>query len=368
VGSVKRIIVVGGGIAGLSAAWHLARSGADHRVQLLERESLLCTHASGRNAAIFRPLEADATLASLARRSLELFQELSPERPLVEPTGLMLLARAPETLAPIARTARTVGTPCTLEAPTRVSERLAGLCTEGWHGLYGATGGVLDIHALTEGLGRVSRALGVEVRSNTGVLRVITKGTRVVGVETSQQEVLEADVVVLAAGAWNVELGTSTGVALPFSPIRRHLALLAPEQALPTGMPAVWSLDDEVYFRREGARVLTSPCDETAWTAGVPQAELQCLEGLAGKLAGIDAGLGRAQVVRYWACLRTFVPDRRPVIGADPRMRGIYWLGGLGGFGMTTAVAAGEVLAHAVTGREPPPAVAPQRLLGPRGA
>lgn len=360
---VKRIIIVGGGIAGLSAAWHLGRSGAG-RVQLLEREPLLCTHASGRNAAIFRPLEADATLASLARRSLELFQELSPERRLVEATGLMLLAKAPETLEPIARAARAAGTPCVPEAPSQVSARLTGLCTAGWYGLFGATGGVLDIHALTEALGRVSRALGVEVRSNTGVLRVVTKGASVVGVETSQHEMLDADIVVLAAGAWNVELGASAGVALPLSPVRRHLALLAPEQPLPTGMPAVWSLDDEVYFRREGARVLTSPCDETEWTPGVPQAELQCLEGLAAKLGGIDAALGRAQLVRYWACLRTFVPDRRPVVGSDPRMRGIYWLAGLGGFGMTTAVAAGELLAQAVSGREPPPAVAPQRLLG----
>ena len=362
---VKRIIIVGGGIAGLSAAWHLARSGAG-RVQLLERESLLCTHASGRNAAIFRPLEADSTLAGLARRSLELFQELSPERPLVDSTGLMLLAKTLVPLEPIARTARAVGTPCVLEAPREVSARLTGLCTEGWYGLYGATGGVLDIHTLTEALGRVSRALGVEVRSNSGVLRVVTRGAGVVGVETSQHEMLEADVVVLAAGAWNVELGMSAGVALPFTPVRRHLALLAPEQTLPTGMPAVWSLDDEVYFRREGARVLTSPCDETVWAPGIPQAEVQCLEGLAAKLGGIDAGLGRAQVVRYWACLRTFVPDRRPVIGGDPRVSGIYWLGGLGGFGMTTAVAAGELLAQAVTGREPPPSVAPQRFLGPR--
>ncbi|HEU5074324.1 MAG TPA: FAD-dependent oxidoreductase, partial [Polyangiaceae bacterium] len=58
---MRRIVIVGGGIAGLAAAWQLAQKNLG-RVSLLEREPFLCTHASGRNAAIFRPLEADANL------------------------------------------------------------------------------------------------------------------------------------------------------------------------------------------------------------------------------------------------------------------------------------------------------------------
>lgn len=359
---VRRIVVLGGGIAGLSAAWHLARKSAG-KILLLEREPLTCTHASGRNAAIFRPLEADPSLATLARRSLELFDELSPDQPLVERSGLVLLARAPETLAPIARTARAVGTPNELLTPEQVSARLEGLTSRGWHGLYGASGGVLDIHALSEALVRASRTSGVEIRCGVGAMGLRTSEGRVLGVETWDHEFVEADDVVLAAGAWNRELGEAAGVALPLTPVRRHLALLEPQRVLPATLPAVWSLDDEVYFRREGQRVLTSPCDETEWSARAPQAEMQCLAPLAGKLGGIDEALSRARVARYWACLRTFAPDRRPVIGGDPRVKGIHWLAGLGGFGMTTGVAAGELLAQSFAGLNPPQELATERLL-----
>jgi glycine/D-amino acid oxidase-like deaminating enzyme len=229
--------------------------------------------------------------------------------------------------------------------------------------LYAASGGVLDIHALSEMLSRASRALGVEIRCGVGARGVKTNDARVVGVEMADGELVAADDVVFAAGAWSGELGEFSGFSLPLTPVRRHLALLEPQRVLPPTLPAVWSLDDEVYFRREGQRLLTSPCDETSWSAGAPQAEVQCLEPLAHKLGGIDAALGRAEVVRYWACLRTFAPDRRPVIGSDPRVEGLHWLAGLGGFGMTTGVAAAEVLARSFSGQPPPPELTVRRLL-----
>lgn len=364
---MRRIVIIGGGIAGLAAAWQLAQKNVG-KILLLEREPFLCTHASGRNAAIFRPLEAETSLATLASRSLALFDELSPDRPLVDRSGLLLLAHTPETFAPIAIAARAVGTPYLIETPERVSARVSGLTTRGWHGLYTPLGGVLDIHALTEVLVRASRSLGVEIRCGVDAVEVTTNGARVVGVETADREPAAADDVIFAAGAWNAELGGSAGVPLPLTPVRRHLALLEPQRMLPASVPAVWSLHDEVYFRREGQRVLASPCDETAWSTRAPQPDVECLAPLASKLARIDDSLGRARVARYWACLRTFAPDRRPVIGSDPRLSGVHWLAGLGGFGMTTGVAAGELLAESFLGRKPPFELAPERLLlGPRG-
>ncbi|HEU5073895.1 MAG TPA: FAD-binding oxidoreductase, partial [Polyangiaceae bacterium] len=310
----------------------------------------------------------DANLARLALRSLALFDELSPERALVELSGLLLLARTPERFGPLASSARAVGTPHVIETPEQVSARLSGLTTRGWHGLYTPSGGVLDIHALTEVLVRASRGLGVEIRCGVGAVEVTTNDARVVGVQTASLERVAADDVIFAAGAWNGELGESAGVPLPLTPVRRHLALLEPQRVFPSGVPPVWSLDDEVYFRREGQRVLASPCDETAWSTRVPQPELECLAPLGSKLGGIDDSLGRARVARYWACLRTFAPDRRPVIGSDPRVSGLHWLAGLGGFGMTIGVAAGELLAQSFLGRQPPPELAPERLLfGRRG-
>lgn len=364
----RHVVVVGGGIAGLSAAWHLARRGVA-RVTLFEREPLLCAQASGRNAAIFRPLEADVVIAELAQRSLVLFEELGADTPLVDRRGLVLLARSPERLAPTAEAARSLGIEQQWVEPDEMGRLLPGLrVLAGWCGLYAGGAGVIDIHTLAERLARACRELGVQIRLGGGVERLRETASRVAAVEMHDGELIACDDVVLAGGAWNGALGLAAGLPLPLIPIRRHLVLLRPRQPLRDRFPAVWSLDDEVYFRQEGGSLLASPCDETEWLSGAPQAQIDCLEPLAAKLGAIDLALGGASVVRYWACLRTFAPDRRPVIGADPRMSGVHWLAGLGGFGMTAGVAAGERLAQQLLGHcEGNGTLGPERLLTAQG-
>jgi D-arginine dehydrogenase len=85
---VSDVVVVGGGVAGLSAALALAGT---RRVVLCEAEGMLCAHASGRNAAIYRPLEHDATTGALAARSLTRLRELGAEGCLAR-TGVLLVA------------------------------------------------------------------------------------------------------------------------------------------------------------------------------------------------------------------------------------------------------------------------------------
>jgi glycine/D-amino acid oxidase-like deaminating enzyme len=324
----------------------------------------LCSHASGRNAAIFRPLEEDAALADLARRSLGLLRELSPGAPLVETNGLVLLHDKDEPLERIRETALDCGFASQLLSPTSLSTVLGGLALHGsLHGLYSAAGGVIDIHALAELLAARCRTLGVELRTNAAVIRLLTNGERVVGVQTREREPVPATDVVLAAGAWAASIASSIGCELPLAPVRRHLALLQPTRQLRARLPAVWKLTDEVYFRCEGDRILASPCDETAWRPESPVSELESLAPLARKLSKIDLALGEASVVRHWACLRTFAPDRRPVVGTDSRVAGLHWLGGLGGFGMTAGLAAGQLLAGALLDGQQPPELSPARLV-----
>ena len=131
----------------------------------------------------------------------------------------------------------------------------------------------------------------------------------------------------------------------------------------------MWALGVEVYFRPESGGVLASPCDEIPWPPSLPPTDAGALETLADRLAQLAPRLGQAAVRRAWACLRTFAPDRVPVIGADPRVAGLYWLAALGGSGMSVGVGAGELLAALVAGRDHPlaPAVAPDRLLARSG-
>ena len=362
-----RVVVLGGGIAGLSAAWHLARAGA--QVILLEREKLLASLASGRNAAIFRVLDGDATAVALALSSRGHFDALPSDVPLLRVTGGLYLGERAEldALAARARLAGVQSVAIDLAAAVARVPALAG--TDAPAALFEPDDGVLDIHALCEAIARGARAAGASLRTGTAAARLAVRSGRVEGVVLADGAELAADAVVIAAGAWAAELAESGGAHLPISAVRRHLALLGAAPAVPANAPVVWRLGEEVYFRPETGAVLASPCDEEPWPAADPPSAPEALERLAGRLARTAPALSSAPVRRAWACLRTFAPDRGFVAGPDPRVEGLHWLAALGGHGMTCGLGLGEVAAAGVLGRSHAlaSALAPGRLLG-RGA
>jgi D-arginine dehydrogenase len=212
-------------------------------------------------------------------------------------------------------------------------------------------GGVLDIHAMLTALETSAKRRGAQIRVNSEVQRIILTKNRVQGVELTDGSRIHAPVVVIAAGAWAGGLGQSCGAAMPLVPLRRHLVQLAPAEPLASDHPIVWRLEEEVYFRPESGGVLASPCDEEVHEPAEPATDPRALELLATKLTQLAPRLSSAAVRRSWACLRTFSPDRELVAGADPRVQGLFWLGGLGGRGMSVAVAVGELVADVIANR-----------------
>ncbi|MHB8874476.1 MAG: NAD(P)/FAD-dependent oxidoreductase, partial [Myxococcaceae bacterium] len=233
-------------------------------------------------------------------------------------------------------------------------------------GLFFEDDGVIDIHAVTQELARAAAAAGVTLTLGAEVLRLEREGPRIAGVTLASGERIAAGAVVIAGGAWGESLGASCGASLPLEPRRRHLALLETQALLAADAPVVWCLDDEAYFRPDSGGMLACPCDEVAWKAELPATSEGALELLAKKLSRLAPRLAEATVRRSWAGLRTFAPDRVPVVGPDPRVEGLHWLAGLGGHGMTGGAGAGELLAAAFTGKPHPlaQALAPARLLG----
>lgn len=365
------VVVVGGGIAGLATAWHLARAGVS-RVCLLEREPLLAAHASGRNAAIFRHLEHDAEGVALALRSRELLASLGEQEgcQLLRRTGALFLG-TPRRLRPMAELARRCGLPADAVDGPALAARFPVLAGgDAAHGLLVPDDGVLDVHALVEALARGAREAGATIRTGAEVGEVLEQRGRVAGVRMAGGEAIGADAVVVAAGAWAAGLGATCGAPLPIEPRRRHLAMLEVDEEVPAAAPVVWRIDEgEVYFRPEPGGLLACPCDEEPWPPGVPPCAPEALERLAGLLLRVAPGLARGRLQRAWACLRSFAPDRRLVVGEDPRRRGLFWVGALGGRGMTCGLALGEVAAATVRGAPHPLAAAlsPARLLGHPG-
>lgn len=360
----RNIVVVGGGIAGLSAAWCLARTGA--RVTVLEREKMLASLASGRNAAIFRVLDPDPTAVALALRTRQMLSELPAVSPLLRVTGGLFVGPRADIalLLDAAHAAQVESFPVDADEAVRRVPVLERAAVEA--ALIEPGDGVLDIHEQCTATARAARAAGATLRTGVEVTRVLTRSGRVYGVALSDGTELVADDVIVAAGAWSAGVAETCGAHLPIRPVRRHLALLATGDVLAADAPIVWRLGDEVYFRPETGGTLASPCDQEPWTADDPPAAPQALEELALRLSRTAPALASAPVRSTWACLRTFATDGGFVAGPDPRVAGLHWLAALGGHGMTCGLALGEILAARLAGQPHAlaDAVAPDRLLG----
>lgn len=350
------MVVIGGGVAGVSAASALAEGGAT--VYLVEREAVLAAHATGRNAAIFRQACEDPQDVALAARSAGRLDALFGERRgWMSATGAYYLSRSRSRLEKILEN---------LNAH-RIAAALLPFADA--HALHVASDGILDPHAIISRLAAQARAHRAVIHTGVAVERLL--GARQVrGVRLASGVDVACGAVVIAAGAWSARLGEGCAAPLPLRPLRRHLVLLEGSGAR---FGAVWwrvDPDEEVYLRPESQGVLCSPCDEVP--CDDPEVDggglEQALSQLHRRLGPFGEPLRSSGVRRAWSCLRTFAADRWPVVGADPRVLGLYWLAGLGGHGMCAGPALGELLAREILQRSPssPHRLRAARLLAPQ--
>jgi D-arginine dehydrogenase len=349
-------LVVGAGIAGASVAAHLAPRA---RVAIVEREDHPGYHTTGRSAALFSAIYGNAVVRALTRASRAFLFEppagFAPT-PLVRPRATMYFAR-PDQLAALER--------FRLDADIRAATRLlsaseARACVPVFRAGY--LGGAaleegsadIDVHALHQGFLRRARAHGAQLHGAAPAQALHRAGGRW-RIETPAGE-FAAPVVVNAAGAWGDELARRAGAAtLGLQPLRRTALTIAPPAGHdPAPWPAAIDIDEQFYFKPDAGALLLSPADETP----SPPCDAQPEElDVALAVDRFEQATGEAvrRVAHRWAGLRTFAPDRTPVVGFDPRAEGFFWLAGQGGYGIQTAAALGRIAA-ALAAREPLPA------------
>lgn len=327
-------------------------------------------HASGRNAALVKLSEGDPIVRVLARRGLAGIRSLeSPGAPLLNRVGGLAVAASDATahhLELLHRALEAEGVPSRLLPFSQACQELPFLDVLRFQAvLWTPDEGVADIHALLGRYLEIARDGGIRLRTHARVDELIVRAGAAVGVRLSNGDEIYGDVVVDASGAWAGRLGQGTA-PLPLSPMRRHLFVSAKVDFVRSDQPFTWVEDAAFYFRPEGDGLLLSPCDETPMPAGLPPTDPAASELLAEKLERWAPRLADLAIRRSWACLRTFTPDRRPLVGYDSRVRGLFHVSGLGGFGMMCSAGIGELAASLLTTRPVDwidvAAVAPSRL------
>jgi D-arginine dehydrogenase len=352
--ATTRFVIIGAGFAGAATAWALARAGLGPGV-VLEREVAFGMHASGRNAAIARLVETDPAVRALARRSLDHIRSFSPAGELLRATGALTVAAEAdvavlEDLHQSLRRERVAVTPLSAVAARARFPMLDGLAFDA--ALWCPDEGVVDVHALLSLYLDRAKKGGFQLWTSRPVDDLIFEAGRVCGVYAGDRAI-HADVVIDASGAWAGHLGRPA--PLPLKPFRRHLFVTGPAAGWDRNAPVVWFFEGELYARPEADGLLMSPCDQTPvdeLVGRIPPYEVDpaAVDLLAAKLATHAPGLMDVELRRGWACLRTFAPDRRPIIGPDPNLPGLFHVSGLGGFGMTASAAIGELAAAIIKG------------------
>ena len=349
------VLVIGGGIAGLSVAAHLA---PDLSVAVIEREAQPGYHSTGRSAALFSEIYGNASIRALSRGSRDFF--FDPPRhfsdtPLVSPRGSLYVARADQ-LSSLRRMAAlpdvAAGT-----RPVDAAEaiRLSPLLREGYaaEALYEPEARDLEVSALHQGYLRQFRAAGGRVLLRNGVLGLERWGG-VWRVRTGT-EVIEAAIVINAAGAWAEQVGALAGAApIGLTPCRRTVVLVEhPDMAEFAASAMTIDIDEQFYFKPDAGLLLLSPADEEPMEACDVQPDELDVAVAIDRVQQVTS-LQVRRVCSKWAGLRSFVADRSPVVGFDPHCAGLFWLAGHGGYGIQTAPALGRLAAALVKGQGVP--------------
>lgn len=354
-------IIIGGGIAGMSIAYGLCEN---QRILVLERESNLGYHSTGRSAAVYAASykSSNSAINALTRASRAMFKNPPDgfsENSLYRERGLIYIAHK-ERLSDLAKFYDSIrATSDGIEWLDRdaIVEKFP-LLKDAYtvSAVYDPNVFDIDVNELSEGYRRNYLKSGGELITEfhvTGIVREPGKW-RV----TNGNETYEARNVVNAAGAWVDEIARIAGVPeIGIQPLRRSAILISVDDCVGIERFADWPMavefEESFYFKPDAGKLLVSPANEDL---SVPcDARPEELDiAYAADFAERALNVTVKRIDHAWAGLRSFVSDRGVVMGFDEEAEGFFWLAGQGGVGVQTAPAAGRMAAALIQGREIP--------------
>jgi sarcosine oxidase subunit beta len=343
------VVVIGGGIIGLSIAYHLSSYGV--RALVLERDRLGSGSTARSSGGIRRLFETEPAirLAVESVRFWERFEERVGRDLDWHRVGYLLLSTS------AASTARWDVACSLLErwdvpvrrlAPEHVAAMVPIMWTEDIHAAYYCSGdGYADPYGALQGFRNGARRQGAQLIEKCTVTGIRVAGETVQGVVTTEGEV-STHVVVNAAGPWARLVGQFMGIDVPVLPRRQHQWIIEAPVPQP-GLPCTLDLDSTLYVRPEGSRFLVGigsdePCGSYDASTRI-DAFLPAAEKAMQRFPSFD----QARLVRAWAGLLEETPDHLPLLGpCGPK--GAFIAAGFSGHGFMQAPAAGQVIADLV--------------------
>ncbi len=358
------IVIVGGGCIGASIAYHLARAGVG-TVTLLERDTI-GSGTTGRSSAIIRQHYSIPTLATMAQRSLRVFQHFAEQvggEVGFRQTGLLIGARAEdlEGLRASVAMQQSLGIDtrmidrAELRAlePRMVVDDLVGAC-------YEPEAGYADPVATTAAYAQAARGHGVQIRQHAPVSALLVEGDRIRGVRLHDGSELAAGTVIVAANIWGVSLLRAIGIDLPVRATRHPCVLLQQPPNFGPQHAILFDFTNGLYLRPEGANLTLAGTLDESEAATVDPDHYNAMPThdesarLAIRTAQRFPALEEATLQSGYAGIYDVSEDWQPIIGPTPGIEGLYCALGFSGHGYKLCPVVGELVTDMVLGRETP--------------
>jgi len=346
------VVVIGGGVMGASAAYHLAVRGA--RVTVLEAEPMFGMGSTGLNAGGFRHQFSTAVNIELSKLSLSMlgqFEETFDQSVAINLCGYLFLLDTPADVTAFKRNVELQHAHGVMTRWLSLPEvaELAPQCN--LDGILAATfyerDGLVDPSGVLQGyVGGANRA-GATLRTSVRVTGARVSGGRIESVYTPVGDV-SGGAFLLAAGPWSGAVGRYFGLDVPVRPIRRQIAVTAPIQGITRAFPFVIDFGQSMYFHYESGGVLTGMSNheqtpgfdtsvDESWREIHVEAAVRRLPLLAD-----------AHIASEWAGLYEVTPDDQAIVGRLPQLDNLYACTGFSGHGLMHGPAAGLVIAEEI--------------------
>ena len=351
------IVIIGGGIMGVAAAYYLAEAGVEDIV-VIERDQLgsgsTCKAAGG-----LRTQFSDETNIMLGARSLETFRrfktDFDTDLDLVTSGYLFLLDNDADAAAfeRNVELQRSLGQSSRMLTVSEAHELSPVISTSG---LVAAAFNPEDAHCTPEaavsGFACAARKRGVTFVQNCEVTDIVTTGDEIHGVTTSKGEIATSHVV-CAAGAWSQRIGEMAGVDLPVTPLRRHVAVTEPVDFDATKLPFTIDFTTSFYFHSECRGLLMGAPEVEDVRDFNLHTDPAWLDRLAELIEHRAPDLGDVGIGKGWAGLYECTPDHNALIGTATHLPGFIYATGFSGHGFLQGPAVGEVVRDLYLGRAP---------------
>jgi sarcosine oxidase, subunit beta len=340
---IRDVVVIGGGVIGVSTLYHLARKGCSNTV-LIERDELGCG-STGVAAGGIRAQFSDELNIRIALRCIESFRRFPQEFGVdigFRQDGYLFLLRE-EHLAMFQasmRLQRSLGVPVELLSVADALRHVPGTNPEGLVGAaYCALDGIATPQAVVHGYEQAARRLGTQIIRHRAVTEILVEAGRVVGVRTAQGDI-ETSKVILTAGVWSADLARTAGLHLPVDAERRYVYYLDSAAGLPERTPLTIDFATGLYFHREGPGLILGGPWATAEEIAVPAVDRLPM-------------LAEAGIVNSWSGLYEMSPDHNAMVGACTEPAGLFYGTGFSGHGFQQAPVIGDYLADLALDRTP---------------